>query len=502
MMNKLILSTFLICQVAWLTGQNSLTPDYTFGDSGKVQLPTRIHHLLEHPNGLIIVLGSSDILALLPNGSLAPNFGSGGIASLYGTINAYQGICLQSDGKILVVGNRSGDIIVERFAPDGGRDLLFGQNGKVTIDNQSQSDQGCGITVDEKGRILVCGYTTQLGGKSNMVVARLLTDGTLDPTFSSNGVLTIDFGGVGTCWAYDIVSTIREKILIAGGVSMPSSSKHTSDFAVVRINNNGTLDTSFDFDGRKAIDFGLRDDFARKINIKNDGKILLTGRSYIDNIDFGLAQLNPDGSLDHTFSFDGRANIGISTGDEEGYTTSLQPDGKLIIAGYETTTVNKFALVRLLPDGQVDLSFENFGSFVDDIGNQKAYSMLLQQIAINDYRIIMGGTQGTVTAYRISNIGTSTSLDDMNASLNSYVKLFPNPVETNTFTLEVSELGSGKILLIDLQGKVLLAKEFQPITKEGQELIFSLPSWLMNGMYQLVLETDQVQGTIPFHVLR
>src|SRR6185503_18183575 len=78
-----------------------------------------------------------------------------------------------------------------------------------------------------------------------------------------------------------------------------------NEMAVARYNANGTLDATFDGDGRKTIDIGWDDSEARDIAIQGDGKIVVAG-TYLDsnplcNPDFAVARLNTDGSLDHTF---------------------------------------------------------------------------------------------------------------------------------------------------------------------------------------------------------
>ena len=160
-------------------------------------------------------------------------------------------------------------------------------------------------------------------------------------------MLTTDFG------AYDYGNSVTVqadgKILVAG----------TSDynFALARYTADGSLDTSFSGDGMLATDFFGMDDWGRSVTVQADGKILLAGGS---NGDFSLARYTTDGSLDTSFSDDGTLVTDFGTDVDEGYSVTVQADGKILVAG---TSGNDFALARYNTDGTLDTTF---GSAVID----------------------------------------------------------------------------------------------------------------------------------------
>ena len=102
----------------------------------------------------------------------------------------------------------------------------------------------------------------------------------------------------------------------------------------MRYNADGTLDTSFDSDGIVTTDFGPGDDRAFSVVVQPDGKILVAGDSDNgSNIDFALVRYNADGSLDTSFDGNGRLITDFGSGDDRGYSVALQPDGKIVVAG-------------------------------------------------------------------------------------------------------------------------------------------------------------------------
>ena len=125
------------------------------------------------------------------------------------------------------------------------------------------------------------------------------------------------------------------------------------DFAILRYNTNGTLDGTFGNSGYTTTDFGNSQDKVYAISIRPDGRIILAGYSYEPSVstflDFGIASYNSDGSLDNTFDSDGKMTIsmGYSSGIKD---MIIQNDGKLIFGGYSTENQNsntRYSLLRL-----------------------------------------------------------------------------------------------------------------------------------------------------------
>ena len=156
--------------------------------------------------------------------------------------------------------------------------------------------------------------------------------GDLDPTFSGDGKQTTDFQfGVSRAAA-----TVRQpdgKIIAVGSVLRTESGDNTyHDFALARYNPNGTLDTSFSGDGKQTTDFGFRgDEEASGVALQADGKIVAVGHDGSGH--FALARYNTDGTLDTSFSGDGTETTDLG-GTAQASGVALQADGKIVAVGH------------------------------------------------------------------------------------------------------------------------------------------------------------------------
>jgi uncharacterized delta-60 repeat protein len=122
------------------------------------------------------------------------------------------------------------------------------------------------------------------------------------------------------------------------------------DFAVVRYNIDGSLDTTFDTDGKVTTAVGLGEDFAISVVLQSDGKIVAAGVSNNGtNDDFAVVRYNTNGSLDTTFDTDGKVTTAIGSGTDRANSVVVQSDGKIVAAGYSNNGTNvDFAVVRYL----------------------------------------------------------------------------------------------------------------------------------------------------------
>lgn len=334
--------------------------------------------------------------AMAANGDLDTGFGSSGIA-LTGLSSAYALFprpVVQPDGRILICsqvnngGLTGNDIVVARFTADGTLDNSFTSDGLVYIDFNDGDDECAGLALQPDGKIVVAGDTVNSGttGK-DFAAARLNSDGTLDTDLTTGfgagtGKTTIGFdrGGSNDDAAYGVALQTDGRIVIAGDASTDS---HGQDFAVARLNTDGSRDTSgFNLTGKVTVGFNLpgsttQDDIAFGVAIDAAGNIVLGGGA--DNgsagADFAAARLLPDGTLDNNFDADGLVTIGFDLGDPGGSNGDLaeavlvQGDGKIVLAGQTdsstTSTPNAdMGIVRLNPDGSADSGFGTNGKAV------------------------------------------------------------------------------------------------------------------------------------------
>lgn len=196
-------------------------------------------------------------------------------------------------------------------------------NGRVGIDSGGGEGANA-VAATPDGRIVVAGVTADATGKSDAAIYRLNPTGAPDPTFNGTGTLGIDGGGFEEAAAVAIQPDGR--IVVAGSTSV------TAAAVVYRVNANGSLDPGFDGDGAVRLDDG-KDAFAYGLALQPDGKVVVAGSTTVsDNADAVVHRLNANGSMDARF---GRAGtVGIDGGGNEyAYAVTLQPDGKIVVAG-------------------------------------------------------------------------------------------------------------------------------------------------------------------------
>jgi len=266
----------------------------------------------------------------------------------------------------------------------GELDITFdpiGLDGKVTTDFAGGNDIAYAVAIQPDGKIVVAGSASI--GNLDFALVRYNIDGSLDTTFDSDGHVTTDFSG-GADEARAIAIQPDGKIVVAGSASIGNL-----DFALVRYNIDGSLDTTFDSDGRVTTDFSGGADEARAIAIQPDGKIVVAGSASIGNLDFALVRYNIDGSLDTTFDSDGRVTTDFSGGADEARAIAIQTDGKIVVAGKAQFGTNEFGLVRYNTDGSLDTSFDSDGIVSADISgvNNEAHAVAIQP----DGKILAGG---------------------------------------------------------------------------------------------------------------
>ncbi len=193
-------------------------------------------------------------------------------------------------------------------------------------------------------------------GIRQYALARYNANGSLDTTFGTGEKVTTNLdSGNGAQYWYAATLQPDGKILTAGGGKGSAS----ADFAVARYNTNGTLDTSFNTSGRALANFG-GDDTAVSIALQSDGKIVLagTGASVPGAADFGVARFNANGTLDTTFDGDGKVLTDMGTNVDAAKAVVIEGDGKMLVSGYGSSTL---AIARYLSNGSLDTSFGTGG---------------------------------------------------------------------------------------------------------------------------------------------
>jgi uncharacterized delta-60 repeat protein len=324
------------------------------------------------------------------NGALDNTFGTGGITiTPLGSSNDFLfAMTIQSDGKIVTVGRsfngNDGDIAVVRYNSYGTPDNTFGTNGIVTTDINSENDVAYSVNVQSDGKIIVAGYTDN-GTDYDIFVIRYNSNGTMDNTFGNNGIIITQVGSSDEI-AYSVKVQSDGKILTAGY----SSNGNDNDFAVIRYNENGSLDNTFGTNGIVTTQVGASGDYAYSISIQNDGKIVLSGCYYTGTTsDIALVRYNSNGTLDNTFGTNGIVIIEIGSSSNCAYTSAIQNDGKIVVAGKSENGSNYsvFTTVRYLDDASTDIDEENSGEIPTEYFLSQNYPNPFNPTTNFEYRI-------------------------------------------------------------------------------------------------------------------
>ena len=198
------------------------------------------------------------------------------------------------------------DFALVRYNTNGSLDTSFSGDGKATAPIGTGRDRAIGLAIQPDGKIVAVGES-QIGTRTRLAVVRYTSGGALDTSFSGDGKLITNFGELGNVESHAQAVAIQPdgKILVAGYVWQDTSH---FDFVLVRYNANGSIDTSFDGDGKALTNFeGTSSDHAYSMALQPDGKIVVAGTSTQGASDhFAVVRYNADGSLDTTFSGDGK----------------------------------------------------------------------------------------------------------------------------------------------------------------------------------------------------
>ena len=341
--------------------------------------------------------------ALAVGGQLDPSFSGDGwvrTVEVRSASNNYlpkgaRDVALQPDGKILAVGELIDGTShwyfgVFRYLPDGSLDPSFGERGFAELQIGTVSFANA-VAVQRDGRIVVAGEGS-CPRAICFAAARFMPDGSLDRSFGGDGVVTTMFAQCG-CRAYDVAVQPDGRVVLAGMRFRGGDAQDDELFAVARYLPDGRLDRTFSRDGRVSIDFGFGDDDAFALAVQPDGRIVVAGRGtrnrYRTEDDFAFLRLRRDGTLDRSFSRDGRATVDF--GHQLGDTVRglvLQRDGRIVAAGSsgKRDTRPRISVTRLLRNGALD---RGFGRRLTSPGRFGGYALAAAKQA--DGRIVVAG---------------------------------------------------------------------------------------------------------------
>jgi len=360
------------------------TPDPFFASGGELHFDTDFAGKSDYlaavgvqSNGDIVAAGGDvnssgvSVVKVSPTGTVVDqrvfHFGSGiGISTVLA-------LAIQPDDKIVLAGfiNQSANFafLVMRLLPSLGRDPGFGNNGEVRIDfdlgTTDDDDVAYAVTVDHLGRIVVCGDGTVGVQDDDMVVARLLPNGTPDSSFSGDGKTSIAFD-LGTTEKRDhcrgVAVDAANDIFLAGTATRDGS---PSQVAVVqKLFPSGLADASFGNSGNGGaiLSAVVSDiDAAGAIAVQTDGMIAVGGGNPTNLGKFGAARLTPNGGLDFFFGGGvGAVSYSVYNQTDDRPAALAVQGGRILIAGAGQWSGNDrdFAVMRLEGTLLFDDSYE------------------------------------------------------------------------------------------------------------------------------------------------
>ena len=371
------------------------TLDTSFGASGKAVAPfgdsNPGYALALQADGKILlggeVGGDLAVTRFNSSGTLDTGFGSGGSARMWvGQSAEVRAVLVQPDGRIVLVGPQA----VARLTASGQPDGTFGPPSGFVIDKG-----GYAAVLESDGRIVVAGYTTgpSYGSIGDFRLNRLMPDGSADASFGTGGEAVTAVEAAYPDAAFALVRTLDGKYA-AGGFGTYQGL--VDRFAVVRYLPNGKRDASWGAAAVARASPGNSDDQMFGVAIQPDGMVLGVGQTFNAgnaSYDLALARFLPSGLPDPTFGAGGRVVTALSPYNEAALAVAVQPDGKIVVAGYTYGSgagTADFLVVRCLADGSLDTSFGGAGSVLIDFAgsDDRAVAVALRP----DGRIVVGGS--------------------------------------------------------------------------------------------------------------
>jgi uncharacterized delta-60 repeat protein len=303
------------------------------------------------------------------SGDLDPSFGTNGVAvaTLGGSSAGASAIVRQADGKLVAAGGVAAkvgeptELAVARFDASGVLDPAFGGgNGFVTTDIGPFNEYTVQVMIQSDDKIVVVGRTETVadGSDTDIVLVRYNSDGSLDGTFGTGGVVTTSLG-VGSDTAYAAALQSDDKAVVVGGVAGTSATE--VDLFVARYDTSGSLDGTFGTGGVVTLDFGGRGDAGHAVVVQPDDYIVVAGTSFdgplfVDGAVATLTRLDPSGTPDAGFGTGGSV---IESGANVTIFNSLvrQSDGSLVVFGAAGPGGVTFRLYRYDSSGVADGGF-------------------------------------------------------------------------------------------------------------------------------------------------
>jgi uncharacterized delta-60 repeat protein len=299
-----------------------------------------------------------------------------------------QGAALDAAGNVIMAGSAGGSYsVLASITRDGALNSAFGIGGIANIDlSQNLGDSLRAVVRMEDGRLVGCGTFFSAGTATDFVAARFMGDGSLDGTFDGTGYAVTSFlqsGPGGSLFDQcNAVAVQADGMIVSAGFTAEAGPNHV---ALTRHTASGQLDTLFGTGGKLDINAAATSNGnseARALLIQPDGKILVAGYAFgPGNAELLLMRLNTDGTPDASFGTGGITRTGVGNGEDMANAMVRQPDGRIVIAGSTIVSDGRrdFVVARYATNGVLDPTFGTGGLVTTAVGpaDDIAYSLIL-----------------------------------------------------------------------------------------------------------------------------
>ncbi|PKK88876.1 MAG: hypothetical protein CVV64_16965, partial [Candidatus Wallbacteria bacterium HGW-Wallbacteria-1] len=390
------------------------TLDTTFSGDGKVNTDI-VGSTYDRPRGAMVlddgsvfVCGSNSggacVVKYTAAGVLDTTFSGDGI---YTTTATYDlaAMATDSSGNIYVVGQASSNCIAIKLSSAGGELIV------KTI-NTSASNEGLGaIANDGSDNFWAGGYSND-GASNKLLVVKLDTSLNFITSFDGDGIKQVTIRAAGHGFG-DMKLDGSGKILIAGYVDGTPN----RDFCVARLNTDGSFDTTLNTTGYVAVEMDGSSDELRGVAVQSDGKIVLTGHasgSVTNGFDFAIARLTSAGALDTTFDGDGRKFIDFGDDDRDYGGVNVLAGDVILVSGWSGSGDSRnFAVSRILPNDMTQVYCQaRTDQVVQDVFPSYTKAVLMIRVGVNG-----DISPKTATSFSLNTTGTTLVSDITDAKL-------------------------------------------------------------------------------------
>lgn len=314
-------------------------------------------------------------IRLFPDGTVDTSFGSNGqvTTDLNGLDDKAYSVTLDTLGRVLVAGETTTgaegvNFGLVRYNTDGGLDTKFNTTGIVSTDfGGTLDDVGRSVAINSQNQIIIAGYRDAGSSDVDFALSRYMSNGLLDTKFASAGLATTPIIASQNDYIHGIYFRTNNGFMVVGYTGAGSG----ADFAIARYGSNGILDSTFASTvGYTTVDFASLEDVARDATFDGNNRLLVTGETHTgSNFDFAFVRLNSNGTLDSKFSSAGTAIRSCSTTqDDQGRGVVMFGSNNFLAVGRVSNGSNlDLCAMRLLSNGSLDANYDTDGIYTTDL---------------------------------------------------------------------------------------------------------------------------------------